>query len=280
MSTRRPIVAGAFYPADPNRLRRTIEESFIHKNGPGRLPSSQRAERRIVSVVAPHAGYMYSGHIAAHAYHQLAGEPKPEKIVIICPNHTGMGGILSVSQAEYWDTPLGRVPVDMDLQKRLMDELRLVDMNDMAHMREHSIEVQLPFLQYIYGDFAFMPVCMGYQDINTSRKLGETLANILEGTSSLVIASTDLTHQETQASAEDKDNGVIERILAMDEEGLQSWVQIRRVTMCGYGPVSATIVASKSLGTTQTELLAYGTSGDAIGDYNSVVGYAAVKLYR
>ena len=280
MSVRRPVVAGAFYPANPIRLQQSIEECFNHSLGPGKLPEARSEERKIVSVVAPHAGYMYSGHIAAHAYHQLASEPKPEKIIIICPNHTGMGGIISLSQSEYWETPLGRVPVDMKLSREIMEGLRLVDMNDMAHMREHSIEVHLPFLQHIYRDFSFVPICMGYQDLVTSRKLGETLAEVLGESRGVIIASTDLTHQESQASAKSKDDGVIDRILAMDEDGLQSWVQSRRVTMCGYGAVSAAIVASKQLGATSAELLAYGTSGDAIGDYSSVVGYTAVKLSR
>jgi len=280
MSIRRPAVAGGFYPARPDRLKQAIETSFKHKLGPGKLPRRESNERHIVSAIIPHAGYVYSGHVAAHAFYQLALEPKPEKIVIICPNHTGLGGVVSLSPGGYWETPLGRVEVDTELARNIQRASSIVDMNDLAHMHEHSIEVQLPFLQYIYGDFKFVPVCMGYQDINTSMKLGEAIAEALMGTNSLVIASTDLSHQESQRSAKSKDEGVIKHILDMDERGLQNWVKSNNVSMCGYGPVSATIVASRKLGAVKAELLSYGTSGDAYGDYSSVVGYTSIKMVR
>ncbi len=280
MSIRRPAVAGGFYPAKPDRLKQAIETSFLHKLGPGRLPKLEYDERQIVSVVIPHAGYVYSGHIAAHAFYHLASEPKPDKIVIICPNHTGLGGVVSLSSGGFWETPLGRVEQDVELARDILNASSFVDMNDQAHLHEHSIEVQLPFLRYIYGDFKFVPVCMGYQDLNTSVKLGEAIAKALEGTNSLIIASTDLTHQEPLSTAKSKDDGVIRHILDMDEFGLQNWVHNNKVTMCGYGPVSATIVASRKLGATTAELLSYGTSGDAYGDYSSVVGYTSVKMVR
>ena len=278
MGVRRPVVAGAFYPADPSRLRRSIEESFTHRLGPGRMPGEPSGERSIKSVVCPHAGYMYSGPVAAYSYLQLSEEGKPDTVVIIGPNHTGLGGPVSLGGSDAWDTPLGRIEIDKDLTSAIFGSSDFIDVDEMAHVREHSVEVQLPFLQYIYGEFKFVPICMGFQDLETSRRLGGVLAEALEERNALIMASTDLNHMEPQSTAEPKDRGVIDRILALDEAALQDWVRIRRVSMCGYGPVSATIVASKKLGATKAELLAYSTSGDVIGDRSAVVGYTSVKI--
>lgn len=278
MGIRRPCVSGAFYPADPERLRRTIEECFTHRLGPGETPGKAASSRSIVSVICPHAGYMYSGPVAAHSYLHLASEAKPDSIVIIGPNHTGLGGPVSLGASEAWETPLGRVELDRDLADAIFRSSDIIDMDDTAHLREHSIEVQLPFLQYIYGDFKFIPICMGFQDLETSRSVGKTIAKATEGRNPLIIASTDMTHQEPRSRASDKDHGVIDRILTLDEAAVQEWVRSHRVTMCGYGPVSAALVASKILGAKKAELLAYSTSGDVIGDQSSVVGYAALKI--
>lgn len=280
MTVRRPCVAGAFYPADRGRLRRTIEECFTHRLGPGSLPGPKSEERRIVSVVCPHAGYVYSGPVAAHSYLELASQARPDSVVVLCPNHTGLGGPVSMWGKGAWETPLGRVKIDEGLARSIFESSDIIDMDELAHLREHSIEVQLPFLQYVYGEFDLVPICMGFQDLETSREVGRALAEVLEGRNGIIMASTDLTHMEPQSSANEKDRGVIERILSMDEAALQEWVRSRRVTMCGYGPVSATIVASKLLGAEKAELLSYQTSGDVTGDLSSVVGYAALKITR
>ena len=280
MGVRRPSVAGAFYPADPGRLRRTIEECFTHRLGPGKLPEPGTQERQIVSVVCPHAGYVYSGPAAAHCYLHLASEAKPDSVIILGPNHTGRGSPVSMGGAGAWETPLGRVSIDEELARALFEASDIIDMDDLAHVREHSIEVQLPFLQYVYGDFKFVPICMGHQDLETSREVGRAIAGALQGRDALIMASTDLTHMEPQSSANVKDRGVIESILSLDEAALQEWVRSKRVSTCGYGPVSATIVASKMLGAERAELLAYSTSGDVTGDLSAVVGYAALKITR
>lgn len=280
MGVRRPWVAGAFYPAHKERLMRTIEGCFTHKLGPGKLPERKIAERRIVSVVCPHAGYVYSGPTAAHSYYHLASEVEPNSVVILGPNHTGLGGPVSIGGGEAWETPLGRVPIDKELAMAIFEASDIIDMDDFAHAREHSIEVQLPFLQYIYGDFTFIPICMGFQDLETSREVGRSIIEASKGRDILILASTDLTHMESQSSANAKDRGVIDRILAMDEAALQNWVRSKRVSMCGYGPVSVAIAASKLLGAKRAELLAYATSGDTTGDISSVVGYASVKIMK
>jgi AmmeMemoRadiSam system protein B len=221
---------------------------------------------------------MFSGPGAAHAYLHLAEEAKPETIVIIGPNHTGWGSPISMMNEGGWETPLGIVPIDEDLAKELFHSSDIIDVNESAHIREHSIEVQLPFLQYIYGDFKIIPICMGYQDLETSTEVGNALAKVLKNKESLIIASTDLTHQESQESATRKDKMIINAILEMDEKKLQDSVKQHRITTCGYGPMSTAIVASRQLGAKKAELLSYHTSGDIIKDYNAVVGYMAAKI--
>jgi len=280
LSVRRPAVAGAFYPAQPDRLRDQIEACFTHERGPGRLPGGERAPRDTLAVVCPHAGYVYSGPAAAHSYLALAEQKKPDTVVVLGPNHTGWGSPVSMMGEGSWETPLGRVRLDSELAKAIFEAAGVIDYDETAFLREHSVEVQVPFLQYIYGDFKLVPVCMGYQDLQTSREVGEAIHRASEGRDVLVVASTDLTHQEPQQSANRKDRMIIDSIQAMDEERLQKVVHDNRLTTCGYGPVSAALVASKLDGAKKAELLSYYTSGDIVGDYGGVVGYAAVRITK
>jgi len=278
LSVRRPVVAGTFYPAKPERLRQQIEECFNHPRGPGRLPGETRSERTIHSVICPHAGYVYSGPAAAHCYLALAEEQRPDTVIVIGPNHSGWGTPVSMMGDGSWETPLGRVRLNTALAKELLEYSEIIDYDHTAFLREHSVEVQVPFLQYIYGEFNLVPVCMGYQDLETSREVGEAIHRATEDKNVLVVASTDLTHQERQESANRKDRLVIDAILGRDEERLQRAVREHRITTCGYGPVSAALVASKLAGASGAELLSYYTSGDIVGDYSAVVGYAALKI--
>lgn len=280
MSVRRPVVAGAFYPAQPDRLRQQIEQCFNHQLGPGRLPGETHTERTINAVVCPHAGYVYSGPAAAHCYLALAEQEKPETIIVVGPNHTGWGTPVSMMGEGSWETPLGRVPLDTALAKTIFEQSEIIDYDHTAFLREHSVEVQVPFLQYIYGDFKLLPICMGHQDLETSREVGKAIHRATKDKNTLVIASTDLTHQERQESANRKDRLVIDAILEMDEEKLQRVVREHRISTCGYGPVSSALVASKLAGAGEAELLSYYTSGDIIGDHSAVVGYAALKITR
>jgi hypothetical protein len=281
MSVRRPWVAGAFYPAEPDRLRQAIEASFTHKLGPGKSVGPASTERRTVSVVCPHAGYMYSGHVAAHSYHALAAEARPRSAVIIGPNHTGIGSPVAMMNRGAWETPLGRVEIDGELADAISGASDIIDIDESAHRREHSVEVQLPFLQYIYGSsLKLVPICMGFQDIETSTEVGRAVGEAAKKIDAVLVASTDLTHQEPQASANRKDRMVIDSILKLDESTLQRNVIAHRISTCGYGPVSAVLVASKALGAGKAELLSYHTSGDVTGDHTAVVGYAALKITR
>ena len=282
MATRFPAVAGTFYAATKDGLVKQIRECFLHRLGPGSLPEvSEDGERRITALVSPHAGYMYSGPVAAHGYHRLASDGRPEVFVIIGPNHTGYGSPVSMVDRGVWVTPLGEAVVDEDVAKAVFKVSGIVDVDPVAHRYEHSIEVQLPFLQYLYGpSIRFVPICMGLQDLETSREVGEAVAEALEEVDGVVIASTDLTHYEPQRLAEEKDRAMIEAIVSMDEARVMQVLESKAVSACGYGPVCASIVASKRLGARIGELLSYRTSGDVTGDYSAVVGYCSVAFMR
>jgi AmmeMemoRadiSam system protein B len=277
--TRRPAVAGAFYAASPEKLRKQITACFKHPLGPGRLPESIH-ESGILSIVCPHAGYIYSGPAATHAYLALGEQAPPETVVIIGPNHTGWGTPVSVMTEGTWNTPLGNVEIDSALAGKITDYSDTARSDESAFIREHSIEVQLPFLQFIYPEFKFVPICMGYQDLETSVELGQAIYEASKDKNIIVVASSDLTHQETKESANKKDGYVLEAIRALDERLLQEYVQRYHITTCGYGPVSATMVYSKLRNATKAEVLSYYTSGDIVGDNSAVVGYASAKITR
>jgi len=224
---------------------------------------------------------MYSGPVAAHGYHHLAQDGKPDLVVIFGPNHQGIGSGLATMTEGAWRTPLGDVEVDTETATTIARESGIIDVDEVAHVREHSIEVQLPWLQYLYGSrFRFVPICFLMQDFESSREVGLAVAKALKNKNALVIASTDMTHYEPQKSAETKDKAIIEAVLQLDERKLYSEVEGRRVTMCGYGPVVAAITAAKEMGAKSGKLMCYKTSGDVVGDYSAVVGYASIILSR
>ncbi len=275
---RLPTQAGAFYERNAQSLKKQIEQCFLHKLGPGKIPkAAETGSRQIIGLVCPHAGYMYSGPIAAHAYHELALDGKPEVLVILGPNHTGYGSALAAMNEGFWRTPLGDVEVDSEIANGIVKESRIVDVDESAHSFEHSIEVQLPFLQYLYGShFKIVPICFLMQDLLSAKEVGSAVAKVLTGKNAVVMASSDLTHYELQRSAETNDMLALKAIEAMDEDGFCSTIETRRISACGYGPIAALITAAKSMGGKEARLLCYKTSGDIIGDYSSVVGYAAV----
>jgi AmmeMemoRadiSam system protein B len=277
---RRPAVAGYFYEADPEALKARIERCFLSKLGPGRLPS-ERAEkpRRIKGLVVPHAGYMYSGPVAAHAYLAMAEDGIPETVVIIGPNHTGLGAGVSIMVEGSWSTPLGAVPIDSELAKAIQEAGSLIAVDEEAHLNEHSIEVQLPFLLHVAKrPFKLVPICMMLQAYEACLDVGEAIASAARGRDVVVIASSDFTHYESQRSAEVKDGKAIEAIERLDPRGLLEVVEAESISMCGPGPVAAMLVASTSMGATSAKLLKYATSGDVTHDYSAVVGYASIVV--
>ncbi|MGQ9530525.1 MAG: AmmeMemoRadiSam system protein B [Candidatus Bathycorpusculaceae bacterium] len=278
VKVRRPCQAGAFYEGTAESLKRQIENCFLHEFGPGKIPEVVKAgPRNVVGLVCPHAGYMFSGPVASHAYYKLALDGKPDVVVVFGPNHTGYGSALAVMNEGVWRTPLGDVEIDGETANQIVHESRIVDVDDSAHHLEHSIEVQLPFLQYLYGSqFKIVPVCFLMQDLSSARDVGKAVAKVLSGKNAVIIASSDMTHYEPQERAVKKDKLALEAVEAMDEAKFYSVIEAHRVTACGYGPIAALIAAAKILGAREAKLLCYKTSGDIIGDYSSVVGYASV----
>lgn len=282
MRVRKPVVAGLFYEANKERLIKQLEEAFA--KGPGVKPvTSKEYGEKIAGIVVPHAGYVYSGYIAAFGYAELARNGVPDTVVLLGPNHHGVGVPIAVSEADVWETPLGSVKVDKDSAKQLIEKSGILAFDESAHRYEHSLEVQLPFLQFIFGDdFKIVPVTMYLQNLEASRILGRALAKLIKesGLKAYVVASSDFTHYEEAGKAAEKDKAAIDAIIRLDERELYDVVIERDATICGYGAIMALISASKELGARNARLLRYANSGDVTGDYSSVVGYASLAFLR
>jgi AmmeMemoRadiSam system protein B len=277
MKIRKPAVSGMFYAGSAGELERQIEWCYRHELGPGAIPQvNNKGLREIVAIVVPHAGYYYSGPVAAYAYKELAEDGIFDTAVILGPNHTGYGDPVSLWAEGDWSTPLGEVEVNKKLAQRLLGDVIKAD--ETAHIHEHSIEVQLPWLQYLYGKVRIVPIAMLAQDIETARIVGKSIGQA--GDNLIVIASSDLTHYEPHSLAMEKDSSVIEAIIALDEEELYERCEKLDCTMCGYGAVAAAIVASKEMKGKKASLLKYATSGDTSGDFSRVVGYGSIVIKR
>ena len=276
---RQPAVAGSFYPDNPEILKKTIENCFLDDFGVGELPSigEFEGEDYPLNIMVPHAGYQYSGAIASHGYCKLVQNGFPEVFIILSPNHTGYGREISVFNEGEWITPLGSVQIDDEFAEAIISHSDIASADFTAHRYEHSIEVQLPFLQYFSDNFKIVPITMGSQSFTATNDLAKAIfeaANDLNK-SYCVIASTDLSHFNNQEKANTVDGFVLEDIEEMNEFKLFEEVIQYNITMCGYGPVMTTIALSKMSNKSNCEILAYKTSGDVTGDLSSVVGYAS-----
>lgn len=276
---RKPVVAGSFYPSNPDSLVKLIEDCFLDKAGVGEIPKLEKFEGGDypVNVMVPHAGYQYSGPIASHGYCQLVQNGFPEVFIILSPNHTGYGSEISVFNEGEWITPLGSIEVDGEFADSIISHSSIAKAEFSAHIHEHSIEVQLPFLQYFSDDFKIVPITMGSQTFSASSDLAKAIFDAADDLdkSYCVIASTDLSHYNNQEKANKVDGFVLEDIEEMNEFKLFEEVVQYNITMCGYGPVMTTISLSKMSNKNTCEILAYGTSGDVSGDFTSVVGYGS-----
>lgn len=282
MKIRKPYVANAFYAGTKTSLTKQITDCFTHPFGPGNVPKpNEQGPRRILGLVCPHAGYMYSGPVAANGYSKLAIDGQPDVCIILGPNHTGLGSGLSIQTEGAWETPVGVTRVNSDLAKRIQKSSSIIDVDETAHASEHSIEVQLPFLQFLFKEaIEFVPICMMMQDLTTSIEVAKTIVENTKGKNVAIIASSDFTHYEPQAAANRKDKEAIDAILKLDDKQLNDLGESNRVTMCGYGPITTLIAAAKMLGDVKAELLAYKTSGDITGDKSAVVGYSSLTFTR
>ena len=260
---RAPAVSGQFYPRSKNDLLRDLIKYFAD------IPLN---ERPVLGAVVPHAGYLYSGNTAAYVYSTL---PKADTFVILGPNHTGVGSPVSVS-SETWNTPLGEVKSDIDFIKALPK--KIIDMDESAHKYEHSIEVQLPFLQHRFRDFKIVPICMGMQDEETAFDVGMEISEAIRKTNRkvVIIASSDFSHYKPDKKAREDDAYFINPVLALDIQTFYRRLYEREANVCGFGPISAMMAATKNLGAMKATLLKYSTSGDTTGDFSAVVGYAGI----
>jgi MEMO1 family protein len=261
---REPAVAGRFYAAEPGALGRDVDR-FL---GAGGEPA------RAIGVVAPHAGYVYSGAIAGSVYARV---DVPARVVVLGPNHTGLGARAALWPGGAWRTPLGEVTVDPALTAAVATS-PLVRTDVLAHAREHALEVQVPFLQRRRADVAIGALCLAHLSFGDCAALGATVAEAARASGALIVASSDMTHYEPAEAARARDRLAIERILALDPEGLYDVVHREEISMCGIIPATVMLVAARLLGATRAELVRYGNSGEVSGDDDQVVGYAGIVV--
>ncbi|MFA5145221.1 MAG: AmmeMemoRadiSam system protein B [Candidatus Omnitrophota bacterium] len=265
---RKAAVAGKFYPSSAGELKKQIKD----------LIGKETDKTDVIACMLPHAGYMYSGSVVAGV---LSSVNIKERIVLLGPNHTGFGAPFSIMTEGIWQTPLGKVKIDSDLAKQLLRGSKYLEDDSAAHIYEHSLEVQLPFLQYLKTDFKIVPIVFLSDGIEALKEIGEEIAGVLKGLkgSAMILASSDMTHYEPQEAARNKDKEAIEAILALDEDRLLERVRQLGISMCGYAPVIVMLRAAKMLGARFASLVKYQTSGDISGELDSVVGYAGITIY-
>jgi AmmeMemoRadiSam system protein B len=265
---RRPAVAGTFYPADPKRLRADLERLAPERTPPG--PPGK-------ALLVPHAGYIYSGRVAGETYRSVA---LPGRLVLLGPNHTGQGEAIAVGAGGAWSTPLGEAAIDADLAAGILERCGAARADEAAHRREHSLEVQIPFLQCLLQGWRFVPICIGTLRLDALLDLGRAVAGAIRdgGVPALVVISSDMSHYVPREVAVREDRKAIDRVLALDPEGLHRVVLGEEISMCGIAPAVAGLQAARLLGASTARLIAYGTSGDTSGDDRSVVGYAGVAI--
>lgn len=277
MGRRRPCVAGTFYPAAPGRLVGEIE-GYLGGSRDALGPPGPRLSGP-VGLILPHAGYPYCGAVAAAGYRALWRAGRPEAVIILGTNHTGLGGPLVVGEPGEWDTPLGPLPVDEGLARGVAEALG-APQADSPFLEEHSVEVQLPFLRYLFGELRFVPVVVQHLAADVAARAGEALAEVVRGRGVGLIASSDFTHYESDGVAREKDREALDRILALDLLGFLEVVASLGITICGVGAIAILLSASLALGLSDAQLLSYHTSGEVVGMREQVVGYAAVLLRR
>jgi len=269
---RYPAVAGQFYAGKEASLRREVEACFNSPIGPGHLPKLEPGPRNIVGAVVPHAGLVYSGPVAAHVYAALAKDGFPGTFVILGPNHNGIGAGVATTDEDF-ETPFGLVKIDHEIVAKLKGA---VDNDPVSHRFEHSIEVQLPFLQYIDRDIRIVPISMGFQDYETAVDTAKAVKKAIAGRDVCIIASTDFSHYIPPEKARELDTKVIEKILALDPKGMYNTVTTNDVSMCGYGPVMTMLLSCGGKG---AKLLKYANSGD-VHPMDTVVGYAGIIVTK
>jgi AmmeMemoRadiSam system protein B len=271
---RQPAVAGRFYPRDPEELRAEVG-SYLSQADISHPDAAKPT--RAMACIAPHAGYVYSGHVAGAVFTRIE---IPRRCLVLCPNHTGVGRALAIMSEGAWATPLGDVPIDGELAVALRQSFPMLQEDSSAHRAEHAIEVELPFLQVLQANLTFVPIALGTTQLEMLEQLGIAIAGAIaaQKDSILIVASGDMNHYESDAVTRAKDFRAIERILTLDPRGLHEVVTHQKISMCGLGPAVVMLTAARSLGAKSAELVKYATSGDISGDRDMVVGYAGVVV--
>jgi MEMO1 family protein len=264
---RPPAAAGRFYPLDPRELTRQID----------RLRPTGLSQQRALGCMVPHAGYIYSGQVAAAVYCSLK---IPQRCILLGPRHVPPGSPMAIVRQGGWQTPLGEAQIDSMLAGELMDACSLLREDSLAHEREHSLEVQIPLLQQIAGSFLFVPIVLATDRYQSLESLGQAMAKVIQTRTEpvLVIASSDMNHYESDAITRDKDRRAIELIVALDPQGLYDTVRFEQISMCGYAATVAMLIAMVELGARKAQLIRYATSKDVTGDGDEVVGYAGITI--
>ena len=276
MLIREPVVAGQFYPDKKEKLENIIMSCFDHKYGPRK--QIKEAAEHVYGVVCPHAGYTYSGPTACHSYNAISSQ-NPELVIIIGPNHFGIGKNAATMTNAKWKTPLGLVKVDSDSAQEIAEKSNIIEIDNYSHSQDHSLEVQIPMLQSLLSNkFKILPIILRAQDLETARNVGNTVSQITKKKNFIIVASSDFTHYEENSFAHLQDKALIEPILDMDVERFYQVLREKRVSACGFGAIASAMIACKNLGATKGILLSYATSGDVSGDTDSVVGYGAIKF--
>ena len=268
LMVRQPAVAGRFYPEDREELNEAIDE-FLETDA---------AKIHAIGAVIPHAGYMYSGHVAGAVYSQIT---VPQRCIVLCPNHTGLGPPLSIMRSGSWLTPLGQVEIDEEISSTLMQHDAQLEDDIEAHRFEHALEVQLPFMQRLGGSsIRFVPITVGTGRWSDLEALGNAMATVIRSVApeTLIIASSDMNHYQSDATTRVKDRKAIDQMLELDAKGLYDVILREQISMCGFGPACSMLIAARQLGATTAELVKYATSGDVSGDYDRVVGYAGLAI--
>ncbi|MDD5712373.1 MAG: AmmeMemoRadiSam system protein B [Smithellaceae bacterium] len=269
---RRSVIAGSWYPGNPRVLRADIEDYFA------KVPEHKLAGR-IIALLAPHAGYMYSGQVAAYAY-QMVRKAAIDSVIVIAPSHRVFFHGISLFNRGGYETPLGVMSVDQELAEAIASHSPIMAFTPSAHAKEHAVEIQLPFLQVALGKVSFVPVVMGDQDRRTCETLAEAIAAAAANKKVLIVASSDLSHYHSYDKAVKKDGFVLKHMEKLDAEGLLKDVSNDICEACGAGPIATAMMAAKLLGADRAKILKYANSGDVTGDRNGVVGYASAVFYQ
>lgn len=265
---RRPAVAGQFYSASSTGLSKEVQKYI----------ETSAVREKAIGIVSPHAGLIYSGSVAGAVYSRVEF---PHTFILIGPNHMGIGKPISIMTYGEWEIPTGNLKIDEVVARNILERSKVIEEDSFAHSMEHSLEVQLPFILHFSPKVKIVPIAMMASDtsgLDSCRLVGEAIADAVKHTeySVTIVASSDMSHYEADSTARAKDKKAIDRVLALDPEGLYKTVIKESISMCGFMPAAAMLYAAKKLGAEEATLVKYMTSGDVSGDYGRVVGYAGI----